>query len=463
MPDRIEKVIKRDGSIVSFDKNKISQAVFRAIVETEKVTPNQTVLREIMKVKAEKITELVLEKILKEYLKKEEHPVYIETIQDCVESTLIEEWMIETGEAYMLYREGRAKLRNKEITPEQFSPHGINMKKFKEVYLWNIEHECDTIPKLNEWVLGVGGKKFSELVKLSQEQYEKQLDKVASLLLEKNDIRIVIVAGPSSSGKTTTTKKIEDRLKKKGFSFKTLNLDNYFYDIDEQPKDQFGDVDYETPDALNYPLINEHLEKLIKGETIYSPYYNFKTGKSEPNKIKIELSSNEILLLDCLHGLYPKMTQSVSDKQKFKLYIEQMNVLKDVENHFTRWTDVRMLRRMLRDSVHRNHDMNKTLGHWHYVRKGELKYIIPYINTVDYIVNGGLAYELPVLKAAIGDKFPDYHIFKQQNRMDAYVRGVRVKMLLDTIEVYNDLNVVPLDSHLREFIGGSIYEIPHND
>lgn len=462
MSEVVKNVVKRDGKIEEFQREKLENVIYKSIMDVEKHSPNEPVYNELAQVRAKKVTDFVIDRMMELHVKDVYNPIHIETIQDCVEQTLIANWMIEHGESYMLYREGRAKVRNGEITKEQFCRTGVNLQKFKETYLWNIEHECDTIPKLNSWVRGADGKDFKELIRLCEERYEKEIDDSAEKILKRPSVRIVIVAGPSSSGKTTTTRKIEMRLQKHGYSFKTLNLDNYFYDLSAQPKDKFGDVDYETPQALNYPLINQHLEELLAGKTIMSPYYDFKKGESIPGQIQVTLGDHEILLLDCLHGLYPEMTKAVPAEKKFKLYIEQMNVIRNIEYQFTRWTDVRLLRRMLRDSVHRNHPLDATLGHWHYVRKGELKYILPYINSVDTIVNGGLAYELPILKTAISDCFPNPRQFRKDNRMDAYVRGVRVKRLLETVEAYVDLSVVPGDSHLREFIGGSTLKIMHN-
>ncbi len=462
MIDVVKKVIKRDGKIEEFQRDKLENVIFRSIMDVEKHSEGEAVYNELALFRAKKVTDFVIARIMELHVKDAKNPIHIETIQDCVEQTLIANWMIEHGESYMLYREGRAKVRNGEITKEQFCRTGVNLDKFKETYLWNIAHECDTIPKLNSWARGTDGKNFGELVTLCEERYEGEIDDAATKILARPEVRIVIVAGPSSSGKTTTTRKIEMRLQKHGYSFKTLNLDNYFYDLKDQPKDKFGDVDYETPAALNYPLINQHLEELLAGKAIKSPYYDFKKGESVPEQIEVSLGPQEILLLDCLHGLYPEMTAAVSEEKKFKLYIEQMNVVRNIAYQFTRWTDVRLLRRMLRDSVHRNHPLDATLGHWHYVRKGELKYILPYINSVDTIVNGGLAYELPILKTVVSDHFPNPRQFRKDNRMDAYVRGVRVKRLLETVEAYTDLSVVPGDSHLREFIGGSTLQIMHN-
>jgi len=466
----IKQVIKRDGRVVPYDFEKIKAAICRGIMDVEKIpvkweelSTTDNVFAQLAYYRAGIIGKQVEDKIVKSG----DDPIHIERIQDIIEQTLIENWMVDTAEVYMLYREGKTKIRNRELIPEQFCPHGMLLDKFKEVYKWNIDHDCDTVNKVNDWVRGKDGKKMEELIKLSSERYEKEVDYAADLILQRlNEIKIVIVAGPSSSGKTTTTIKIEERLKKHGVSFRTLNLDDYFHDNEKQPHDEYGDIDYEMPEALDYELINKHLEMLMDGKPIDKPKYNFKTGKREKETERFELLKDEILLLDCLHGLYSRMTQSVPKQMKFKLYIEQMNVIRNIQNQFTKWTDVRLLRRMIRDERCRNHPIKETLKHWRYVRKGELKHIIPYVKTVDVVINGGVPYELPVLKYVIGNRFPDDNTleeFKNIGLMDPYIRGKRVLHLLNTVDPYENLDAIPAKAHIREFIGGSYYEIPHND
>jgi len=204
-----------------------------------------------------------------------------------------------------------------------------------------------------------------------------------------------------------------------------------------------------------------------KGYQVYVKYWGANHSKNQRplpanrwhTKIKLEVSTDEILLLDSLHGLYPPMTNSVPEDLKFKLFIEAFSMIKlgdGADGIFTKGTDVRMLRRMLRDRDHRNHSPKMTLGHWHFVRKGELRDMIPYINTVDYVMNGGLSFELPVLKTVMSGDFPDPKWFLNQGRLDAYIRGERVRRILESLMPVKDLSsaLIPEDSHLREFIGG---------
>jgi uridine kinase len=295
----------------------------------------------------------------------------------------------------------------------------------------------------------------------AEKAYHEDVTGAAELILERrNEIRLVIIAGPSSSGKTTTTIKLAEQLRKEGLKLIALNVDNYFFNLEHQPKDEFGDYDFETPEAIDLKLINQHLRDLLDYKTVQVPRYNFKTGKRLSETDPFQLQKNEIILIDTLHGLYGPMTEGIAESVKFNLYIESLSQLKDIQGQFTRWTDIRLLRRMVRDNRQRAYDPRKTLEHWHYVRRSELKHIIPYLPTADYIVNGALCYELPVLKKYLFHFFPEF-VQKYQDdsaHQDAYIRSKRVFELLNAIETLeNDEELVPKTSVLREFIGGSSY------
>jgi uridine kinase len=176
-------------------------------------------------------------------------------------------------------------------------------------------------------------------------------------------------------------------------------VDNYFIDRELNPKDEYGYYDYETPQALDLPLINEHLTRLIAGEEVRIPFYDFKTGTRTDNVTPMRLNEGEIILVDSLHGLYADMTAGIPDEQKFRLYIETLLQMKGPDDRFIRWTDLRLMRRMVRDAMHRALKPRETLEHWHYVRSSELRHIVPHVGTADHIVNGALPYELPIMRA----------------------------------------------------------------
>jgi len=240
----------------------------------------------------------------------------------------------------------------------------------------------------------------------------------------------------------------------------TLNVDNYFFNLEMHPKDEFGDYDFETPQALDLSLINEHLLRLFEGEEVKIPFYDFKTGTRRLEQTPMKLASNEVILIDSLHGLYPEMTREISPEKKFQLYIEPLLQLKDPDGHYVRWTDIRLIRRMLRDASHRAYDPTKTLLHWHYVRNSELRSIIPYVNATDYVVNSAMPYELPIYKGKLFDAFAGWTETYADDplRIDAYTRASRVYKLMQTLESIDDDSIVPENSLIREFIGGSIYE-----
>jgi uridine kinase len=349
---------------------------------------------------------------------------------------------------------------------------------------WNRKHGCDTVQGLNQVVLSG---KIKPLIDESLEAYESSLDAAAARVVERiesgDDIKMIWVSGPSSSGKTTTTVKLTDRLHGKGLRFLMLNLDDYFWPLIEHPTDWINDRNYETPEALDIQLLNKHLRLLLDGETIEKPVYSFKEGRRIGTK-KVSRKPDQILVLDCLHGFYPPMIEGIDASVIFRLYIEAMNPLYEsvlmkplvdmdwkVER-LTRFEDVRLLRRMLRDEVHRNHPPLSTLLHWHYVRQGELFSIIPLKSLADCVVNGGMPFDLPVLKPFFQGSesiWPDQRSLDQYSSfLDARIRYQRVSKLLDsieglTLEQVKDLSIIPGDAVVREFIGGSTVKIPHNE
>lgn len=389
-----------------------------------------------------------------------------EYIQDMIEKELKDSGEIDVAEHYMVYREGRKKIRAGEISELQFTNSGVHREVVGRILEWNVEHECDTIFALNDWIYGRHGKKLPDLIAACEKRYHEDVTKTARDILDRrDDVRVVIIAGPSCSNKTTTTVIIGKVLEEHGLKLKQLNVDNYFYDLTNQPKDEFGDYDFEMPEAIDMPMLNDNLEALLEGKAIPMPHYNFKEGRRD-KYTEFHVEPDEIILIDCLHGLYQQLTKSVPRKNKFKIYIESMNVVRNIDGGYTKWADVRMLKRMIRDSQHRGYGAQHTLAHWPYVRKGELKHIIPYIFSTDAVLNSGLPYELPVLKTVLKEHFPSRDFvekLREQARLDPYIRGIRVATLLNTVADFPDLALIPSTSPIREFIGGSSYIIPHNE
>ncbi|MFP4345094.1 MAG: ATP cone domain-containing protein [Anaerolineales bacterium] len=448
MNPQIEKVVKRSGAVVPFNKERITNAIYRAAVAVggrDRAT-------------AEALADEVVE-ILEQTYPGEQVPI-VEEIQDIVERVLIENGHTRTAKAYILYRAERARRRRRRAEGlSQRDPENIPYKKLWEVLVWSMDHDVHNIYRLNE---RVAKGQFAEIVRDSDLAYEKQVDEVGELIKRReNDLRIVIIAGPSSSGKTTTTTKISEQLKAAGWNLVALNVDNYFYDLSVHPRDEYGDYDFETPQALDLQLINEHLQRLVTGEEVQIPYYDFKTGTRHEAVTPMQIGPQDIILIDSLHGLYPEMTAGINEEQKFKVYIETLLQMKGPDNQFIRFTDLRLMRRMERDARERAYNPKQTLEHWHYVRSSELRNIIPYVNTANYIVNGALAYELPIMRARL---FPYFMGWAQEYegdplRMDAYVRAERVYKLLQVTMPVEDDSAIPATSLLREFIGGSAYKL----
>lgn len=439
---RFTHVVKRSGAIVPFNIDRISNAIYRAAVAVGGRDRQR----------AQWLAQHVIE-----YMEKTlppDHTPHIEEIQDAVEKTLIENGHAAVAKAYILYRDERNRRRRDDADRAARPSGNIPWFKIWRILEWSLAHGLHTVASMNA---RIEAGEFPHIVHESEAAYEDDLSTAADFIAERADsLRMVIICGPSSSGKTTSTIKIETRLKKVGLNFVTLNVDNYFFDLEQHPIDEFGDYDFETPQALDLDLFNTHLQQLIDGQEILIPYYNFKEGKRYPERTPMRLTGDEILLIDSLHGLYPPMTAGIPDEVKFKLYLEPLLQMKGPDGYI-RWTDLRLIRRMLRDAEHRAYDPRQTLEHWHYVRSSEMRNIIPYIGDADFIVNSAMPYELALYRFRLLDSFAgwvqDYR--DDPLREDAFRRATRIRRMLEAVLPVQDDSAVPGDSVLREFIGGS--------
>lgn len=442
----IQNVVKRTGAIVPFTPERITNAIYRAAVAVggrDRAT-------------AEKLSQQVV-KILEEKTPENHNPT-IEEIQDVVEKVLIENGHAKVAKEYILYRDERNRARQERARLASRPSENIPWAKIWHVLDWAVSHGVNTIAGLND---RIARGEFKEIVAESEAAYNVDVENAAETMAARRDeIKIVLITGPSSSGKTTTTIKLGQRLSRMEMNLVTLNVDNYFFDLDLHPKDEFGDYDFETPQALDLPLINEHLVRLIEGEEVLIPYYDFKTGLRHNDRTPMKLGANDVLLIDSLHGLYPDMTKDVPAEKKFKLYLEPLLQMKGLDDQYIRWTDLRLIRRMLRDAVHRAYDPRRTLEHWHYVRSSEMRNIIPRINETDYIINSGMPYEVPIYKARMFSQFAGWvDEYKDDPlRQDAYTRAERIYHVMQMVTSVEDETPVPRDSVMREFLGGSCYE-----
>ena len=438
---RIKYVIKRNGATVPFSRDRITNAIYRAAVSVGGRD------RKI----AEGLSKQVVE-ILETRFESNQYPT-VEEIQDVVEKVLIENGHAKVSKHYILYREERTRRRKKEKSRSELHTEYIPWRKIWGVLDWAVEHEVNTVAKLNQ---RVENGEFPDVVRESEEAYEADIRAVTELIGERKDVvKLVIIAGPSSSGKTTTTQKIAHKLRQQSLRFVELNLDNYYYDLELHPKDEFGDYDFETPQSLDIDLINRHLHQLLAGKEILMPFYDFKTSKNHPDQTPMKLAEDDIILIDSLYGLYPPLTDGIADN-KINLYIEPLMQVKDNDGKYVRWTDIRLMRRMLRDATHRAYNYEQTLTHWHYVRSGEMKNIIPYSGSADFVINSAMPYELPLYKSKLFDSFVEWAERYQDDplRQDAYMRAARIHNLFEKVTPESDDSAVPKNSVIREFIGG---------
>jgi uridine kinase len=436
-------VTKRDGRVVPFTQERITNAIYRAAVAVggrDKKT-------------AQDLSDQVVAIVDKDY-GPEKTPT-VEEIQDIVEKILIENGHARVAKEYILYRHERNLRRLQGKSTAEQHKENIPWEKLWSVLDWAVDHHVNTVEGLNH---RINNGEVGDIVMESEAAYSQDIAAVENSILEnKGEIRLVIFAGPSSSGKTTTTKKVALRLAEKGISLVELNLDNYYFDLEQHPKDEFGDYDFETPQALDIQLINHHIKDLLAGKEIQMPFYDFKTGKRIPKTTPTRISKNDTILIDSLYGLYPSLTEGVKSAS-YKVYIEPLLQLKCNDGEYVRWTDIRLMRRMLRDAATRSYGYGQTLTHWHYVRSGELRNIMPYISSSDAVVNSGMPYELSLYRPKLWGCFEKWSQEYKDDplRQDAYKRASRVNALLNSIIPIDDETIVPLDSVLREFIGGLV-------
>jgi len=448
----ISSIVKRDGRVVPFLRDKISFAIYRAAVAVggrdralaEAVTEDVVAIidRAVPGVGAEAIQDADV--------------ATVEEVQDAVEKALIERGPARTAKAYIIYRYEHA-LKREGKPSLTYSFDNIPYKSLWETLAWATDHDCARLSDLNRWV-----DRFPELVTASEAFYHRQVDAAVDAICDSAPaLRLVIVAGPSSSGKTTTTLKVRERLEARGMQMFALTVDDYFFDLALHPRDHRGDYDFESPQALDLKLINQHVLALLAGDEVALPKYDFKAGVRTDEARRARLAAGTVVLIDSLHGLFPEMTAGIDRSAQASVYVETLSQLKTATGNFVRWSDIRMLRRMVRDAQFRNYDTRQTLMHWHHVRRAEMRHIVPRLHSATAIVNTWLAYELPVLKGRVGD---DVMRFARElgadddpDLDDARARIERVRDLFAAVPIAFNEGIIPGDSLMREFIGGSSY------
>lgn len=295
--------------------------------------------------------------------------------------------------------------------------------------------------------------KISDIIKLTETiSSNKLLELAKEIYSKRSTLKIVLIAGPSSSGKTTTAKKLAMFLKSFGMNPKSLSIDDYFLNREDTPKLENGEYDYESISAVNIELFNDHLTRLINGEEVSIPTYNFIKGKGEYLGNRIMLNNDDILIIEGLHAVNEDLTKAVAKDRKYKVYISPLSDL-NIDNHnMISNSDVRLLRRIVRDNRTRGYSAEDTIKTWDFVRDGEEKYIFPYQGDVNYVYNSSLIYEIGVLKL-----YAEPLLYGIDNTSVYYEEVIRLLNFLNMF-VGIPTDEIPNDSILREFIGGSYFE-----
>ena len=319
---------------------------------------------------------------------------------------------------------------------------------FKEHHQWQDILGLRTIGDLNEVIMDGHS---STLIQISEALQEKKIARIADEIAQRKGVKLVLIAGPSSSGKTTTCKRLSVQLAVNGISPVGISLDDYFLDRDKTPRDEKGDYDFEHLHALNLPLLNEQLTALFKGEEVELPRYNFQKGCSEWSGNKLQLKGNEVLVVEGIHALNPELTSEIPNDQIFRVYASALTTILLDNHNYVPTTDNRLLRRIIRDHKYRGVNAQETIRRWPSVRKGENKWIFPFQENADAMFNTAMLFELAVIKSQaepLLEQVPE--------NSKEYAEAYRLLKFLRYIRPIPETQIPPT-SLLREFLGGSSF------
>ena len=331
-----------------------------------------------------------------------------------------------------------------------YKHHDKLFNEFKKYDEWSEKLGIENVSSLNSRVTKGN---VDDIVLLSENIQNNSLFKIAETIYNNKKLKLILLAGPSSSGKTTTSKKLELFLKGFGLNPIAISIDNYFVDRDKTPRLPDGSYDFESLNSINVELFNKNLKDLLDGKEVTLPVYNFITGKSELSDESIKLGEKEILIVEGLHALNEELTYSIDKKNKYKIYLCPLTVLSLDNHNRIRTTDNRLLRRIVRDNRTRGYSASDTLSSWGKVREGEEKYVFPFQDEADVIFNTSLIYELGVLKT-----YAEPLLYSVEESDPMYKEAVRLLNLLKNIlPISNDY--IPVDSIVREFIGGGYFKL----
>jgi uridine kinase len=318
---------------------------------------------------------------------------------------------------------------------------------FREYAEWLALMGINDTGALNE---AIASARVREVVLVAEALHEQRIARIAADIAERRGrVRLVLIAGPSSSGKTTCSKRLSIQLLANGLRPFALEMDNYFLDRDKTPRDESGEYDFESLGALDLELFNEQLLHLLEGEQVVLPHYDFKTGKQGTGST-VRLRPDHVVIVEGIHGLNPDLVRQVPADLVFRVYVSALTQLNIDKHNRVPTTDTRLIRRLVRDATQRGYSAEQTITRWESVRRGEKQWIFPFQEHADVMFNSSLVYELSVLKP-----FAEPLLLQVKPRTDAYAEAKRLLAFLDWFEPLTP-DLVPDNSILREFVGGSI-------
>ena len=320
---------------------------------------------------------------------------------------------------------------------------------FKEHHHWQDLLGLRTVGDLNE---AIDKGYTSQLIQMSEALQEKKIAQIADEIAHRKGIKLVLIAGPSSSGKTTTCKRLSVQLAVNGLKPVGISLDDYFLDREKTPRDEHGDYDFEHLHALNIPLLNEQMNALFRGEEVELPRYNFQKGRAERSGKKLRLQGNEILVVEGIHALNPELTGDIPNEQIFRIYASALTTILLDSHNYVPTTDNRLLRRIIRDYKYRGVSAQESIRRWPSVRKGENRWIFPYQENADAMFNTAMLFELAVIKRQAEPLLEQVY-----ENCDEHAEAYRLLKFLRYIKPIQE-DQIPPTSLLREFLGGSSFE-----
>jgi len=353
----------------------------------------------------------------------------------------------------MLYESGIMLLIPGSEDPSKldfFEPKDKFFRTLSTSTLWGEMLGIDSVGDLND-VICRGG--IGDMILVQEALQERRIGEIAREIVDKGNIKFVLIAGPSSSGKTTFSHRLSIQLRTYGLIPHPIALDDYFVNREDTPKDENGDYNYECLEAIDLKKFNQDMNRLLAGETVEIPRFNFKLGKREYHGNFKRLGAEDVLVIEGIHGLNPATTFSMPDENKFKIYISALTSINIDEHNRIPTTDGRLIRRMVRDARTRGNDARATIGMWPSVRRGEEKYIFPFQEQADVMFNSALIYELSVIK-----QFAEPLLFAVQRDCPEYYEAKRLLKFLDYF-LGLDVTNVHDNSILREFVGGGCFDL----